>query len=282
MKKLFKQVAKFFAKIIVGLSVKFNSGRYFLDKINNFIFQNKKTVKHNDIKLMFYVPNRLNFFRVDTFSTKEPETLKWIDTFKKDSVFWDIGANVGLYSCYAAKKINCQVFAFEPSVFNLELLAKNIELNLLSEKITLIPISLYESSGVQSFNMTTNERGGAFSSFGEITDEEGNPLKSIFSYKTVGLSIDEAIKNLGLKVPNYIKMDVDGIEHIILRGANSTIKGVESIIIEVNDNYKKQSTEIEEYLNEAGFVLKEKKHSELVEKSSKFSSFYNQLWVRKN
>jgi len=50
---------------------------------------------------------------------KEPDTLMWIDKIPEHSVFWDVGANVGLYSCYAAKARNCIVFAFEPSVFNL-------------------------------------------------------------------------------------------------------------------------------------------------------------------
>jgi FkbM family methyltransferase len=282
LKKILKLIIKFFAKILIQFLVKFNAGRYFIDEISNFVFQNKKIIEHKDLKLCFYVPNRLNFFRVDTFSSKEPETLKWIDTFKKQNVFWDIGANIGLYSCYAAKQIGCQVYAFEPSVFNLELLAKNIDLNLLSEKITIIPTPLYDSLAIESFHMSTEERGGALSNFGENINQEGNPLASVFKYKTVGISIDQAISNLGLQKPNYIKMDVDGIEHLILKGANNALKNAESILLEVNDNYEKQTTEIKEYLNKADFSLKEKKHSKIIDQSSKFSSFYNQLWVKKN
>ena len=58
------------------------------------------------------------YWRVKTFSTKEPEIIKWIDGFDENCQFWDIGSNIGLYSCYAAKKIN--VMSFEPSVFNLK------------------------------------------------------------------------------------------------------------------------------------------------------------------
>ena len=67
--------------------------------------------------------------RANTFSSKEPETLEWIDSMQKKSILWDVGANVGTYSCYAAKKMELQVFAFEPSVFNLSLLAQNIYMN---------------------------------------------------------------------------------------------------------------------------------------------------------
>ena len=97
-----------------------------LDQTLNSAMNGKQVIAHNKNQLTFATPNRLNKFRVDSFSHKEPETLEWIDGFVKGSVIWDIGANVGLYSCYAAKARNCQVFAFEPSVFNLELLARNI------------------------------------------------------------------------------------------------------------------------------------------------------------
>ena len=88
-----------------------------------------RTVSYHGTQLAFCVPNGLNHIRVETFSTKEPETLAWIDAIAVDSVLWDVGANIGLYSCYAAKARHCRIIAFEPSVFNLELLARNVFLN---------------------------------------------------------------------------------------------------------------------------------------------------------
>ena len=65
-----------------------------------------KTKKVNDKNLLFFTPNDLCEMRVETLFTKEPETIKWIDNFsvKSNSIFWDIGANIGLYSIYAAAK----------------------------------------------------------------------------------------------------------------------------------------------------------------------------------
>ena len=280
MKKFLKLIIKVFAKNIIRLSSQINAGRYFIDKLTNAILHKKKIVKHKNLKFSFYVPNRLNFFRVDTFSSKEPETLEWIDTFKKKSVFWDIGANIGLYSCYAVKRADCQVYAFEPSVFNLELLAKNIYLNSLSNKIAIISFPLFDNLAVRPFYMTTKEWGGAQSNFGESVNYEGSLMSSIFKYKTVGMSIDQAVSLLNLAKPNYIKMDVDGIEHLILKGATNTLNNTESLLIEVNDNFIKQAGDTEEYLKKAGFKLKHKRHSEIITKSTKFNSFYNQIWTR--
>ena len=75
-------------------------------------------------------------------------------------------------------------------------------------------------------------------------------------------------------------MDVDGIEHLILKGATDTLKSAESLLIEVNDNFAKQAKDTEEYLAKAGFKLKHKRHSEIIAISTKFSSFYNQIWTR--
>ena len=57
---------------------------------------------------------------------KEPETISWINNFYKFKInkkikFWDIGANIGVYSIYAGKKYkNIEIVSFEPSTSNLE------------------------------------------------------------------------------------------------------------------------------------------------------------------
>ena len=80
MKKLIKCLINIFIKKTISFLGKFNSGRYFKDKIGKNILNKKKIVKHKNQEFSFYVPNRINYFRADTFSTKEPETLDWIDT----------------------------------------------------------------------------------------------------------------------------------------------------------------------------------------------------------
>ena len=121
---------------------------------------------------------------------------------------------------------------------------------LLILKIFLLPIKIW---------------GGAFSNFGESLDHYGKPYyKKIIFMKTLGFSVDEMIKNMKFKQPNYIKMDVDGIEHLILKGSLDVLKNAKSILIEVNKNYKKQSNDIEKYLSVSGFKLKKKKQIEVI------------------
>ena len=83
--------------------------------------------------------------RINTFFTKEPETLAWIDNFEGDNkiTFWDIGANIGIYSIYAAlSHKNIQIISFEPSTSNLRVLSQNISKNNLSQKINICQFAL--------------------------------------------------------------------------------------------------------------------------------------------
>jgi len=121
-----------------------------------------KASSGENIKFILFNPNTLCSQRAATFSSKEPETLDWIEEFGcGEKILFDIGANIGLYSIYHSKLNNGKSFAFEPSFFNLKLLAKNINKNELSEFITVLQIPLSDSSGVNSFIDGGISEGGA-------------------------------------------------------------------------------------------------------------------------
>ena len=279
MKNFIKKLIDIKLKIFVRIFTQLRLGRYFLYKLNSKIISEKKSVDINNLKLFFYVPNEMNRFRVNTFFTKEPETLAWINGFKKNETFFDIGANIGLYSCYAAKKIQCNTFAFEPSFFNLELLSKNIFINDLSNSIKIVPISLSAQKKISEFNMSTTEWGGALSTFGEKNTFDGSELKSVFKYKTISIALDECVNFFNFPQPNHIKLDVDGIEHLILSGALKTLKNTKSVLVEVNENLKNNSEKCEKHLRESGLKFL-KKTSLDYNNASGLKNCYNHIWVR--
>ena len=277
-KKLFK------ARIATTLELlgRTRPGSYVFEQILNTAMQATKSLSHRQTELRFAVPNQLNRYRVDSFSTKEPETLEWIDGFPRGSVVWDIGANVGLYSCYSAKARDCRVFAFEPSVFNLELLARNIVLNGLTQSVTIVPLPLSDKMAFSTLNMTSTEWGGALSTFGQDYGWDGQKIRPVFEFRTVGVSADDAIRLLQIPQPNYIKIDVDGIEHLVLRGGVAVLNKVDGILIEVNDDFLEQADQCQKLLLEAGLMLKEKRHSAIFDNPDSFGGgkVWNQIWVR--
>jgi len=279
MKKIIKIIINLFSNFFVFMLKKSNFGRYVLDEISGSNNRREKTVVYNNIRLKFYIPNRLSYYRVNTFNTKEPETLNWIDKFEKKTTFWDVGANIGLYSCYAAKKRECKVFAFEPSIFNIEWLGKNIFLNKLVEKIVVIPSPLSETVLENKLNFSSIEWGGALTTFGKSYGHDGKDLKKIFEFSTMGISMDEAKNLLKIPQPMYIKIDVDGIEYLILKGGEKVLLNTKELLIEVNEKFTEQKNNCDKYLKELGFSLREKKRSNLFNNTD-YSTSYNQIWVR--
>ncbi len=280
-KRSIKKALTAASKVAVKSAATTVPGRFALDQFLASAMGRVQTVSHQGNALTFSVPNSLNLFRVDTFSTKEPETLDWIDSLAPGSVLWDIGANIGLYSCYAAKARGCHVFAFEPSVFNLELLARNIYLNGLTSQITIVPLPLTNELARSTLNMSTTEWGGALSTFGQQYGFDGKPLLRKFEFATIGISIVDAMRLLKIPTPNYIKMDVDGIEHLVLSGGGPILRTIDGISIEINDAFQEQATEATRLLEDAGLRFIHKKHSGMIESNTGgFDKTFNQVWER--
>ncbi len=275
-----KKLVKTLIYNAVSLLAKTTVGSYALDQVLNSAMEAKQTVTHRETRLAFTTPNKLNRFRVDSFSTKEPETLEWIDSIPQGAVFWDIGANVGLYSCYAAKSRKCRVYSFEPSVFNLELLARNIYINDLVDQVVIVPLPLSDSLKINTLNMTSTDLGGALSTFGENYGDDGKALDKVFAFSTIGMSIKQAVSLLNIPQPSHIKIDVDGLEHLILAGGGAVLKQISELAIEVNEDFAEQAIDVTKYCTEAGLVFREKKHSVMFENNARFGKTYNQVWFR--
>jgi len=275
MRMMIKQFAKrVITRVVVGLS-KTSAGLYAYQQIIDTAMNRERVVNYRSHRFVFAVPNWLNQYRIDTFATKEPDTLEWLESIPEGSILWDVGANIGLYAIYAAKARNCRVFAFEPSVFNLELLARNIFFNDLQTRIAIIPVAISDELGLHPFKMTTTAWGGALSAFGQSFDQNGAPLEDIFEYRTLGVSMIDAVRLIGIPQPQFIKIDVDGIEHLILRGGSDVLSKVDGVLIEINDGFSAQAEESTRHLKKAGLSLYRKCDLGVL-------SQFNQWWVRKD
>ena len=236
------------------------------------------------LTLSLRIPNAVCRYRAETFETKEPETLKWIDEYGGDGAFYDIGANVGLYSLYFALTQSGSVFAFEPSALNLRLLAQNISDNGLEERIAIVPVALSDKNQFASFRLSMLEEGGSMSTFGELFGHDGESLSVEMAYETLGMSLDFMLESgLISEPPALLKIDVDGIEHLILRGARNALAGttLRSILIEVNEEFTDLRLEVQQTLRDLGFELRERRRSEIFD-DGQFASSFNQIWVRMN
>ena len=188
-----------------------------------------------------------------------------------------------MYSIYnSLKNINSTTIAFEPSSSNLRVLTRNISINNLEKKIKVMPIPLTNKENTfQVMNESNFVEGGALNSFGEKFDFQGNDFKSKMKYSLFGTTINYLIKNSILQTPDYIKIDVDGIEHLILEGGSQYLedKKIKSLLIEVNENFKEQFEKVLYFMNKYEFKILHKKHSHEISKSE-YAKTYNYIFIR--
>ena len=189
--------------------------------------------KINGQKIFLFIPNYSTYWRANSFLTREPDTIKWIDTFDENLCFWDIGSCVGQFSIYSSKFKNSDVVSFEPSTSNLRILSRNIYINNLQEKIKIMPFLLNSNDGFNLFGENKFIEGGALNKILQNSSEK-NDFEN--EYNMFGFSINTLVKGNFLRIPNYIKIDVDGAEYNILQGANIVLdsKDLKSILIEID------------------------------------------------
>lgn len=145
--------------------------------------------------MKFYCPRPVDVWRAYTLYEKEPETLEWIDGFEPNSVFWDIGANVGVYTLYAGVRGHL-VYAFEPHAEHFAVLSRNMKANNVPGKSYKVALSTYDVP-------PSVMRGD---------DIWGN----------------------GAPPADYIKLDVDGPELTILQGAPRVLAHAREVLVEMD------------------------------------------------
>ncbi len=230
--------------------------------------------------IQFFCPGKLPEWRARTLLTKEPATLEWIGTFKETDILWDIGANVGVYSLYAAVKGH-SVLAFEPSPSNYYLLGRNTEINRLDNKILAYCIAFSDATTLDTFFMANTELGGALNSFGEATDWQGKPFAVQLKQAMVGFSVDNFIRQFSPPFPNHIKIDVDGTEDKIIIGAKQTLadKRLKSVLVELDTERTEYYQRVTKLFESFGLILAKKEHATRPD-NSKFSAVFNHILVR--
>jgi FkbM family methyltransferase len=209
-------------------------------------------------RFVLNVSNVIELWRAETVLTKEPETIAWLDaTISGDSVLYDIGANVGVYSLYAAHLANSvRVIAFEPEPLNFAALNGNIHANAaLAKRILAYPIALHESFAISRFFTSTFATGKA-----ENWSERDNPDQTFATHAVgcVSQSLDEVVRaGASLPPPTHLKIDVDGPELSILRGAQACLarRELAHVLVELADSDLPAATAL---LAQLGFVRTER------------------------
>lgn len=196
--------------------------------------------------------------RAQTVLSKEPDTIRWIDQFDANDVLWDIGANVGVFSIYAAKVKGVRVLAFEPSADNFMVLNRNIESNRLDDRIMPYCIALAGATELGFLNLSSRSLGAALHQFGQRGEvSRYAPGATCLAQGMIGYRIDDFLRQFNPTFPTHLKIDVDGIEWEVLQGAEKTLHDprLRSIMVELSITDRAENDRTSAWLSEAGFSL---------------------------
>jgi FkbM family methyltransferase len=219
----------------LGLNRPLRIYRAFIDRIDAV-----KRVEINGTRIIFDANSELHLLRAQWLETKEPETLAWIDSFGPKEVLYDIGANIGVFSVYAALHRDCDVYAFEPEAKNYACLSKNLFLNGLGRCVKALNIGLHDRTAIEFLQLHGMESGAALHALGEPVDWRKERFQPKFEQSVMAFALDEFIERFGIPLPNHVKLDVDGNEPKIIAGGRRTFSNpaLKSLLIELNENDK--------------------------------------------
>lgn len=242
-----------------------------IEKLSSYV-----DVKTRSKTMRFFCPGQIPIWRANTFYEKEPETVDWIDSFKNNSIFFDVGANVGLYSIYAGIN-NHTVLAIEPMADNYFILQKNVNINKL-QNVSAYCACLYDKMLIDTLKIRNDGYGQAENSFDEPVGTFEEYYKPLYLQGVIGLPLDHFSEKIGF--PRYIKIDVDGHELKVLHGSSKTLSHPElkSILIELNSqasNYQ----EICSLIKKHGFTLQKKTNGKMFNET-KYRNVENHIFSR--
>lgn len=168
--------------------------------------------------------------RAGRLFAKEPGTIAWLKgALGPRDVFYDIGANIGLYTVFAAKRMGDAglVVSFEPHLPNATSLLGNVEANALTGRVKLVSVPLADRDGFDHFHYHSLRHATSSSQFG-AADLNGQPFEPVMGEIKYGCRLATLVASGLIPPPTIVKIDVDGREPAIVDGMQDMLRSREA------------------------------------------------------
>lgn len=208
----------------------------------------QKTI--GDTTVQFNITNRTEYARHRDLGGEGPIIEDLLSELEPDDVVYDIGANVGTYTCFLSERLQPdQVVAFEPHPTNLASLRSNLGLN--NTDAIVIKQALSDTNGTAELRVASQDKGEGKHSLAIDSDEE-----------TITVELapgDQLIESGEIPAPTILKIDVEGAEYQVLQGLEQALQSdlCRLIYVEVHPNplsdYDSSPEEIEGLLESINY-----------------------------
>jgi FkbM family methyltransferase len=210
---------------------------------------------HGNLPFRINTESELARWRAHSFYTKEPETIAWIDSVQggDDLVFIDVGANLGLYSLYAASTGRFkEIHAVECVPHTLNLLQENISLNEDRQNIFVHPVALFDEICKVEIQMTDLRPGAGLNRVRPRGYMHG-PSSSAFDIIEVDAITGDLLIDEIAESKFFVKVDTDGSELEVLLGFEKAIerRNILSILVETSST---TSDNCRSFLTSRGYI----------------------------
>jgi FkbM family methyltransferase len=216
------------------------------------LFLNNPVLIVKDVKMylpLFYVDHiqKLIFRDRDFY---EKETLQYLkQQYGSFKTVLDIGSNIGNHMLYYCSQLDARnVTCFEPNTFNHAVLCKNVELNNLQDVVTVHNVALGETSGTGVQKDFTNMNTGM------------NRIEMSADTDSAGATVMiKSLDDFGYSNIDFVKIDVEGFEIEVLKGAARTLKNSKAVVmLEVFNNNQQAVDELmESYGYKKSYTIEE-------------------------
>lgn len=203
-------------------------------------------------RLMFRVSSEVEIRRVDSMAREEAFVERMLCCLKDDDVCWDVGANIGVATLlFAASGHGVRVYAFEPEPRNAGRLRENVSLNGLEDRVAIFELALASESGTVPLRFHGSVGTGTHSILSGCDEGDGD---------TVAVAAVRADDLGDAPAPDLVKIDVEGAEMRVLRGAEGLLRkeAVRELFIELHpDRLLRDGTsaeEVERWLARLGYA----------------------------
>lgn len=188
---------------------------------------------------------------------ERPLVERLIDLVKPDWVCYDIGAHVGYYSLILAKLVGAEgrVYAFEPLPANVRQVLLHVERNRLEDVVRVRPFALSDTTGRVRFRGAVGPRGRGQGYLVGVRVQKLTPEAQKFSEIEVEqCRLDDLVDRGEIERPNFLKVDVEGAELRVLRGARETLVTAKPVIA-AELHTVANAVECTEFLHDLGYRM---------------------------